>query len=944
MSCLDDNTAAAFVQGLAAPEPAARIEAHLESCATCRELIVAFGRAFGSATGGMTTEGDSGPRPLPALHRGERLDRYVVLECVGTGAMSVVYAAYDPELDRKVALKVMRATSGHDRLLVEARAIAKLSHPNVVSVFDARVLEGDLFLAMELVNGPTLRQWLERERSGWRAALALVLQAARGLAAAHRAGIVHRDFKPENVLVGPEALVKVVDFGLAMRAREAAAGDDASHADASASWPLGITRTGSIVGTPLYMAPELMDGGVASPASDQFALCVVLHEALLGRRPFGATDFAGLRREKREGPSAAGELRGVPRVYVDAIRRGLAPHPDERWPSVDALVERLTRERTRAPTIAAGVLGIGLVGALAVRSAGADPQPCTGGSDALAPTWNATARATAEDGMRSSGASTDVARAHALGRIDAWSDAWIDGWTRACRATRVDGVQTAELLDRRLACLERDRAEMGALVDLLARGEPDAVARAGEAVDALRDVATCDDTEALLRRAPEPPDSEPARATAARIAEARAHRFAGRYADAVELARVAVESAEAVGDRRMLARARVEHAHALAAAADASAAEDAFVQAIADASTTGADDVVAEGWVGLLAVVGRAARYDEAERLGRFADAALAREEDPPTLRRKWWLALGAVALARGEHDRASERYEAAHELARAIDDPIGLTDTLEQLARVELARGRIDAALAHMDRVIELRTAELGEHHPRVADAFVNYGNVLHDAGRYDEAAARFDTAAVDLERALGPLHPSLAGALAGRAVVERRRGDLAGSHRDLERALAIREAASGTDHPEVAHTLVSLANVDYELGAYAEARVRLDRALAIYARHFDGDHPRVVAALANLASVDTDAGRLPEAERGYRRVLTAREAMLGLDHPEVAFTLANLGRVIAKRGRADEARALLERAIEIAVTKLGGRHPFVAFARESLAAVDDLAKEARP
>jgi tetratricopeptide (TPR) repeat protein/predicted Ser/Thr protein kinase len=932
MSCLDDNTAAAFVQGLATPEAAARVEAHLESCATCRDLIVAFGRAFGSASGGLDTEGDSGPRPLPALQRGERLDRYVVLERVGTGAMSVVYAAYDPELDRKVALKVMRATSGHDRLLIEARAIAKLSHPNVVSVFDARVLEGDLFLAMELVQGPTLRQWLVDQRGGWRPALALCLQAARGLAAAHRAGIVHRDFKPENVLIGPDGFVKVVDFGLAMRARDEVSSVDAPDAQASASWPLGITRTGSVVGTPLYMAPELMDGGVASTSSDQFALCVVLHEALLGRRPFGATDFAGLRREKREGLPPIAERNGVPRGYVDAIRRGLAPHPEDRWPSIDALLARLTQARTRAPTIAAGVVGLGLVGALAVRSAGADPQPCTGGSDAIATTWDAARRQAVDTRMRASDVATDVAREHALGRIDAWSEAWVEGWTRACRATHVDGVQTAELLDRRLACLDRGRAGMFALVELLARGEPDAVARAGEAVDELRDVATCDDTEALLRRAPEPPDSELARATAARIAEARAHRVAGRYADAVALAGAALESAADVGDRALRSRARLEHAHALAAAAEANAAEDAFVQAIAEASAVGADDVVAEAWVGLLAVVGRAARYDEAERVGRFADAALERVDDPAPLRRKWWLALGAVALARGEHDLAAERYAAAHALA--IDD--SLTDTLEQLARVELARGRVDAALAHMDRVLELRTAELGEHHPRVADALVNYGNVLHDAGRWDEAAERYDAAAADLERALGPTHPSLAGALAGRAVVERRRGDLAGSRRDLERALAIREAAFGTEHPEVAHTLVSLANVDYELTDYPQARARLDRALTIYAVHFDGDHPRVVAALANLASVDTDAGRLPEAELGYRRVLAAREAMLGDDHPEVAFTLANLGRVVAQRGRPDEAKSLLERAIAIATAKLGERHPFLAFARESLDEVD--------
>jgi tetratricopeptide (TPR) repeat protein len=949
---LDDNTAAAFVQGLAGPDQAAGIETHIESCASCRELIITFARTFGSASGGLETEGDSGPRPLPALHRGERLDRYVVIECIGTGAMSVVYAAYDPELDRKVALKVMRAPSGHDRLLVEARAIAKLSHPHVVNVFDARVLEGDLFLAMELIQGPTLRRWLAANAGRWRTALALCVQAGRGLAAAHRAGLVHRDFKPENVLVcagdsgaPDDVVVKVADFGLAMRAREAAVQGEPPGADASASWPVGITRTGTVVGTPLYMAPELMDAAMASPSSDQYAFCVVLYEALFGARPFRATDFTGLRDEKRTGVAMPRDRRGVPRGIAEAILRGLAPHPDARWPSLAPLLDRLEPTRPRTPVIATGVLGIGLVAALAMRSADAELQPCEGGARVLEATWSAAARQDTDAGMRMAvDAVPTIAREHAIARIDAWSEAWLAGYARACRATRIDGTQSEALMDRRLACLERNRHDMHALVAVLASGRTDAVVHASEAVDALHDVTGCDDTDALLRGSPELPDSELARTAVARIAEARANRVAGQYADAVALGREAQAAADEVGEASLRARAHVELASALAAAGEPAAAEELFVAAIADASATAADDVVAEGWVGLLGVTVSAARHAEAERTGRFADAALQRIGEPTALRRRWWTALGTAALSRGEHDLALQRYEAAHDLARTADDPIGLTDTLEQLARVELARGHPDAALAHMDRVIEVRIAELGEHHPRVADARVNYGNVLHDAGRWTEAEQWFRTAAADFEQALGPDHPSLAGALVGLAVVARRQGDLAASRANLGRALAIREAALGAHHPDVAHTLVSLANVEYESDDYEAARRQLDRALSIYAEHFSGDHPRVVAALANLASVATDSGRLAEAEQIYRRVLAVRETKLGPDHPEVAFTLANLGRVVALDGRTEEARGLLERAIAIAQAKLGDRHPFLAFARKSLAELTELARKAPP
>ncbi len=263
---------------------------------------------------------------VPALRPGTPLGRFALLRRLGTGTTGAVFGAYDPDLDREVALKVV----AHDvDAYVEARTLARLSHPNVVSLFDAGECDGAMFLAMELVRGESLRRTIGRRRTD--AVVDAFVQLARGLHAVHQAGFVHRDVKPDNVLVGDDGRVRLVDFGLAHR--------QGTRAPAA--------------GTPAYMAPELFDGALPDPRSDQFAFAVSLWEVLTGARPFEGRSILQLQQRMRAGlPRAA--WRTVPATLRPALRRALEPRPERRFPSMKAVEDALVRAASPRPARATG--------------------------------------------------------------------------------------------------------------------------------------------------------------------------------------------------------------------------------------------------------------------------------------------------------------------------------------------------------------------------------------------------------------------------------------------------------------------------------------------------------------------------------------------------------------------------------------------------------------
>lgn len=311
-----------------------------------------------------------------AIIEANRFGRFTVLEQAGAGAMGVVYAAYDPSLDRRVALKVLRgrATAGRRRDAVrrEALALARVSHPNVVPIYEVAEADGRLFLAMEYVDGEALDDWLADVQRPWTRIVEVFADLASGLAAAHAQGLVHRDFKPTNVLVGADERPRIIDFGLARAVDgvEELIEDGPQTSGEFARLSVALSRTGRLKGTPAYMAPEQLDGEPPTAASDQFSFCVALFEALTGHPPFPRDSLPLLRNAIAKGSLA--EAGAVPKDVFAIVRRGLANDPAARWPSMTALgdalrgalLERATLDRgTRARLTTIGVLVLFALGA-----------------------------------------------------------------------------------------------------------------------------------------------------------------------------------------------------------------------------------------------------------------------------------------------------------------------------------------------------------------------------------------------------------------------------------------------------------------------------------------------------------------------------------------------------------------------------------------------------
>jgi tRNA A-37 threonylcarbamoyl transferase component Bud32 len=387
------------------------------------------------------TDAGSGPAAAaPSL--GDTLGRYRLERMLGQGGMGVVHAAFDPDLERRVALKVLRggeADEARQRLLREARSMARLTHPNVVTVFEVGSAGGRDYVAMELVDGETLAEWLRAADRSRREIVAAFVAAGRGLAAAHAAGLVHRDFKPHNVLRRRDGRICVTDFGLAR-------GVDVTGTEATAKMPAmsesmqstlsAVTATGSLVGTPAYMAPEQWSGGTVGPPADQFAFCVALWEALTDERPFRGTTVDELKREIVRG-SAGLDASKLPRRLRGALKRGLDPDPAKRWPSMDALLAEIARGERR-PTVALAAAGGAVVAAVALYFAlGAKRDVCAPPVLDPATVWSAAradALAKADQASGGTAIAADFAR-------------WQDVRGRACK-------DDTPLRASRLACLD----------------------------------------------------------------------------------------------------------------------------------------------------------------------------------------------------------------------------------------------------------------------------------------------------------------------------------------------------------------------------------------------------------------------------------------------------------------------------------------------------------
>ena len=481
--------------------------------------------------------------------------------------MGIVLEGRDPELARRVAIKILhpehaRGAEGRaaaDRLTREARAMARLAHPNVVTVYEVGWSEGRIFVAMELIEGTTLRGWLAARPRSWREIVAIFVAAGRGLAAAHAAGLVHRDFKPDNVLIDRDGHPHVADFGLAAVATSAAAVGASSASELATQ----TTRAG-IAGTPAYMAPEQWRGGAIDPRTDQFAFGVALWEALHGERPFAGADLAALERA-----ICAGELvtprrpAAIPRWLDALLRRTLALTPAARWPALTTALEVLERRlRRRRWGVAAGVAGAAAIGAtvmiaLAVTATPDVPRAvCASPTTALETSWPASARAALAARLVQRDPRDGAARAASIDRaIDRHGASWAALHVDACRA-EAQGREATALRDRRMVCLDRAWHERVATIARLDDATTAAALDgAAAAATVLPSLDACATPAALPDVAAEP------RSLAARFARSRFDRalaratVAHRAGEPSRAVAALIERARGLGDPARLAAA-----------------------------------------------------------------------------------------------------------------------------------------------------------------------------------------------------------------------------------------------------------------------------------------------------------------------------------------------------------------------------------------------------
>jgi len=841
-----------------------------------------------------TDELDARPASAGLLRRGDALGRYTVLEHVGSGAMGLVYAAYDSTLDRRVAIKLLHARPGLDagsrrekRLLREAQAMAQLTHPNVVTVHDVGTANGRVFLAMEYVQGVTLRSWMSTPRS-WREVVEVFVAAGRGLAAAHAKGLVHRDFKPDNVMLGDDGRVRVMDFGLAR------AGDDAS-ADASGDGPPSgerglaaqLTHSGTLLGTPAYMAPEQHMGHAIDARSDQFAYCVALHEALYGVRPFAGESVAAVGMAVTKGLLADPPPgRAVPKHLRRVLLRGISTKPEARFTAMDELLRALEhdphRRRQRVLATAAGLSLLGVLGWLAWTPEPPTSPPCGDATRHLSGVWDDARAARVAEAMRSTGspvAEDTVARVDE--RLHRYADDWVAMRTESCEATRVRGEQSEALLDLRTACLDERLRRVSDLVGVLEHADAAVVERAVTAVAELPSLAACADVTALRSGLPPPEDPTVAAAVdelRATIGRTHALVLAGRYEQARRLATGASEEALALGYVPVIAEALATEGELRIEAGEPGPAAEVLARAYFRALEVRHDEVAARTAAQLTYVVGyQLARHDEGNRWGEHALAM--------------GLRVGAGQLA--------EAF-AQHQLGVLAD-----------------ASGDTEAASRHYERAFALRSALLPPDHPDLGRSLNALGNVHLDRGEYDQALARYRESLALRERVFGPHHPEVAKALNNVSLILRSKRDFGGARQALERGLAIYEAVFGEDSLPSAQSLNNLGIVVREGGDPVAAEPQHRRAIRVYERALGPDHPDVGDALVGLGRALSDQGRYAEAEPLLERALQLYERAFGVDHPAVAEALVGLGAVRLGRGQPAQAEAELSRAAEILAAK---------------------------
>jgi len=790
-----------------------------------------------------------GPPDVPT-----HIGKYRVTGYLGRGGMGVVLSAHDTELQRDVALKLLQAgawgASGSMRMEREAQAMAKLSHPNVVTVYEVGRDQSRPFIAMELVTGGTLRDWLRAEKRSWRRTLEMVIAAGRGLVAAHAAGLVHRDFKPENVLVGSDGRPRVTDFGLVASSLHGADTDrDAGRAGSSV-----------IAGTPPYMPPEQWSGDEVDARADQFAFAVTCWEALWGVRPFPS-------RSARDGvdvgspsePERLRSRRGVPRRVEAALRRALQSDRGKRWPKLGELLDRLERiGRDRRPVLAGVVLvSAAAVGALAFRAGGGETEsPCRMAGASIADVWNPARLAKLRDAYASRTETSAVKTWQATEEVlGAWVEEHRAIRIEICELGRTGGAGLGSTAAARTVCLDEGAAFLAALLSALEQPDSTTMAYARAAALGLPRSSACRSAtpaEPVAIAQPTPPRTtlEEAHGT---LARAFALRALGKPREAIALAEPVATRADELSWRPLIASAYLELGLGHQANHDSKRAEAALQRAILFADASRDDDVRFSATIALSENAMQRSSYDEAARAIESARMIALRLPEDDT--REIVLANQEARLPywRGEFADCVKR---AHELIAVVDQILGkgrmAVEARLNLSRCLQAMGKTSEYGPPLREALSIMEASTGREHPYASDAILGLGAIAREENRPEEA----------LEL--------------------------------LREALAIRERAFGSENPDVAKVHNNIGNVLRDLGRVDEARQSLERALEIWENSWGPDSPAVAVASSNLGRIALARGDVAAAEAYFARALEIRRKMRPAGHPDLTGAMVRMGEVL--------------------------------------------------
>jgi len=903
-ACPDEAELAAFLDRTLRPGERDAIETHVDGCRSCRETIAL----------------------VASIDQPRKLGRYRLERVLGRGGMGVVWHAWDPLLERAVAIKLLHpdiVEHAGARLMREARTLAKLQHPNVIAVHDVGDVDGELFIATELIDGETLDKWQQGRPPA--EILDAYAQAARGLAAVHALGLVHRDVKPSNILVSRDGRVRVGDFGLAIASEVDEVSGGVRRSDPK------LTSDGAIVGTPAYMAPEQRLGSSVDARADQYSLCLALAEALLGERPSDPSKLT---------PS------DVPAPWP-AIARGLAARPEDRYPDLAPLITALAAQRRRSRWwFAAGAAAVAIAATATVLVLARRDDPAAACADLPKVTWD---RAAIRDGFAATHLPYAADSASAtLAALDAWTGDLANEERRSCEDSAT-GRQSADRGRKRRVCLDHARGQLRALVAALATPDAKTIQRAPSNARALTPPAACNTDAGLADQVMAP--NPVAEALADRIQSVGVTRRIGRLAEARTAAEAVLADARTDGYLPEIAGALLELG-TIQHTQDDPAAEQTLEDALAAAARAHADFLAAAIAALLVEVVGQHGDVAAAERQARLARPAIERAGKDPRLEAVVERGLGLANHVASKYAAALEHFQKAE----ALHSAIGASDDVDfdQRHQVMALDGldRLDDATRINARVLESDRAHLGPRHPRTISDVTLGALLLYRRGRYGEMVAALEENVRIDEQVAGEGSMDVAQMRARLAAGYMALGRLADAEATLRSALRV-IAPPGTDSREARGQRMNLAGVQILLGRYADAESELaaliaaaraakdKEPLALFLQNYaealtrDGKHREALAAAeeavdldatifgarsrqgaeaqAVLGNVYVGLGKPDAALTAYRTAIAWFEKIVGPTSTQLGEPLTRMAEVELARGHAKVARPLLERAARI-------------------------------